>query len=243
MKKILMFLMVVTLLVSLVGCGGNDSNKEIEDSESTYTEEKSDNESNEKFIYNESNDYNTVEYYSCLTEDGEGLMFDVTIEEFLREYNKLKSSYENKDYKDIELSDFFYIEDGSSINGSLGEAYGCSQTIIGNFDDLVISLNKEKNGDRIFGISFGIKNNKYIDMYYSDDMFPSMMNQYRLLICAITGCDMSKAIQYTDEMFSNNTLSTYDKGVLFTADTSNSLADWYRIVPCTEEQYQTVLKN
>ena len=45
MKKFLIFLMVVTIAVSLVGCGGNDTNIEIEDSESAYTEEKSDVES------------------------------------------------------------------------------------------------------------------------------------------------------------------------------------------------------
>lgn len=46
-------------------------------------------------------------------------------------------------------------------------------------------------------------------------------------------------------MFSNKTstdsISTYDKGLLFIADYSEQEADWYRIMPCTEKEYEELL--
>ncbi len=234
-KKIALLLTAALLLTSLAGCGGpttSDNNTAGSASNAAETHD-----STEK---NDSSSSSETEYYSCLTKDGSGLKFNITTQEFLDRYNALKPSYEDREYKDLTLSDFFYVESGTNINGTSGDAYGCSQTIMGEFSDLLISINKEENGDNILSISFGIKNNNYRDMYYSDDMLPKILTQYTLLICAATGCDMSTASNYVDELMTNE--KTYDKGIAFTCDTYNEKADWFRIIPCTKEQYDDLTK-
>ena len=66
MKKFLSFLIVVTIVVSLVGCGGNDTNKELEDSESTYTEQSSNVESSKNTFDDEPYNKDEIEYFSIL---------------------------------------------------------------------------------------------------------------------------------------------------------------------------------
>lgn len=229
------------LSITLAACDKKDIPEDIPNQSTSYEEVAKSNDVDENaFTTSEE------EYYGSLIADGDGLIFDVTVQEFLDKYNENKSTYEDKNYKDIEVSDFFHIENGVSDNGVVIEVYGCSQTIFGTYSDLIIAINKEANSDRITSISFGIKNNKYIDMYYSNDFYPHIMTQYRLLISTITGCSMTTAQKYTDEIFQNgkqtNTFSTYDKGVALFFDTSNTAADWYRIIPCTEEQYHKAIE-
>lgn len=187
----------------------------------------------------ESEEGNETSYYSCLTEDGDGLKFDVTPEEFLERYNSLKASYEDDNYGDIELSDFSYVGDETSINGTATEAYACSQTIIGERSDLAIWVNRETNGSSITSVSLGIKN----DLYYSDEMLPTIRTQYELLICALTGCDMSTAEEYTIKMMEDDDAqATYDRGIAFHIDVTSS-SHWCGIQPCTREQYDNALNG
>ncbi|MDY3032275.1 MAG: zinc ribbon domain-containing protein [Clostridia bacterium] len=187
-------------------------------------------------------DIGSNKYYSCLVEKDNHLEINVTVQAFLNNYNRLKKSYENKDYKDLTPSDFFFIEEYIDTYGASVKSYGCSQTIFGTFDDLVIAL--DTKGDKIYSISFGIKNNKYADMYYSDEYFGPIMINYQLLISSVTGCDMNTSKKYVDNMFNNKKstgkISTYDKGLAFIVDTSQSKADWYRIIPCTEKEYKAI---
>lgn len=177
------------------------------------------------------------EYYSFLTKDGEGLTFNITTEEFLENYNAIKPSYEDYGYKEIEISDFYYVEDGNSINGTPLQAYGCSLTIMGLNNDFSIMLNKEKNSDRIASISFGVKNYNL----YKGQALTQILIQYRLLIQAL-GISESSAMTFIDDMSTNlrncNVFGTYSNGLALYLDTGFAEADWYRIVPCTKEQWR-----
>lgn len=234
MKKILMFLMVVTLLVSLVGCGGNDTNNEIENSESTYAEEESGIESNEESIDDSKEE---IEYYSFLSKKGNGLVFNISIDEFLDNYNSLKSPYEDYDYKDISLEDFFYVESGTDYNGTNIDIYGCVLSIMGRNNDICIMISKDNNNN-ITALNLGVQNYNL----YTGDARTKILVQYRLLIQSL-GVSETTAQSYISDMADNlgvyNIFATYDKGLALYLDSSNSQADYYRICPYTVEQWES----
>lgn len=65
---------------------------------------------------------NNTEYYSFLSLDGDTLSFNFTVDEFINNYNKVKSSYDS--YKDIEISDFVMIN-SSAWSDENTTIYGC----------------------------------------------------------------------------------------------------------------------
>lgn len=181
------FLTIILLIaaVNLSGCGKTEP--QTENNSSIIDNVKNDDIQNSAEIEKADN-INKNKYYSCLVETENHLEINVTAQTFLNNYNKLKKAYENKDYKDITVSDFFFIEENIDSYGDTVKSYGCDQTIFGTFSDLIIALNTK--GDKIDSIAFGIKNNKYIDMYY-DEYFEPIMINYQLLISSLTGCDMN----------------------------------------------------
>lgn len=232
MKKIISLFIIGVLMFNLVGCGKKKSiSRNSIDVNETY----------EEYIPDDVNRKNEeIEYYSCLVKKGDHIEINVSVQEFLDKYNELKPSYEDKNYGELEFSDFFYIETNTDSYGNSVKSYGCSQTIFGNYSDLVIALNV--NGEMVNSLSFGIKNGKYIDMYYSEPYFEKIILNYQLLISSLIGCSMNTSKKYVDEIFNNgkkdDEFITYDKGLMFVYDTSNTMADWYRIMACTEKEYE-----
>ena len=235
MKKFFSLLLVMILTISLVGCENNTSYYESDETESTYAEEKSDIDSNEEPIVDKKEEF---EYYSFLTKKGNGLVFNISIDEFLDNYNLLKSPYEDYDYKDICSTDFFYIESGANYNGTNVDIYGCTLSIMGKNNDICIMISKDSNNNNITALSLGVQNFNL----YTGDARTKILVQYRLLIQAL-GISETTAQSYINEMANNlkdyNIFATYDDGLALYLDTSNSHADYYRINPYTKEQWES----
>lgn len=194
-------------------------------------------ESDNKEKSKENNQLEISKYHSFLTEKENGLIFNVTIDKFLNNYNSLKSPYENYDYKDISFEDFFYVESGTDYNGNSIDVYGCILSIMGRNNDICIMISKDNN-DNITALNLGVQNYNL----YTGDARTKILVQYRLLIQAL-GISETTAQSYISEMANNlktyNIFATYDDGLALYLDTSNSQADYYRINPYTIEQWES----
>lgn len=194
-------------------------------------------ESDDKEQSEENNQLEISKYYSFLSEKGNGLVFNVSIDEFLDNYNSLKSPYEDYDYKDISLEDFFYIESGTDYNGTNIDIYGCVLSIMGRNNDICIMISKDNNNN-ITALNLGVQNYNL----YTGDARTKILVQYRLLIQSL-GVSETTAQSYISDMADNlgvyNIFATYDKGLALYLDSSNSQANYYRICPYTVEQWES----
>lgn len=237
MRKTSLILLVVTLLsliiTTLSGCTEMDTTNDYEtETTSNYYQEDAD-----ETKIQEDNQSVISPYYSVLKEEGKGLIFDLTIEEFLNNYNSLKTPYEDYDYKDISFEDFFYIESGTNYNGTGVEVYGCNLSIMGRNNDICIIISKNNN-DNITALNLGVQNYNL----YTGDYRTKILLQYKLLIQSL-GVSETTVQAYINEMGNNlqsyNIFATYDKGLALYLDTSNPQADYYRICPYTFEQWES----
>lgn len=232
------FVLLIAVLLSLIittfsGCSEKDTASDYENkTTSDYYQEDIDKTESEDESLSE-----ISSYYSFLSQKGNGLIFDLTIEEFLNNYNSLKSSYEDYDYKDISLEDFFYVESGTDYNGTSIDVYGCTLSIMGRNNDICIMISKDNNNN-VAALNLGIQNYNL----YTGDYRTKILLQYKLMIQSL-GVSETTAQSYLNEMGNNlqsyNIFATYDKGLALYLDTSNSQADYYRICPYTFEQWES----
>lgn len=231
-EKGLIVLLVFALSTSLFGCSNSSSVSNV------YTEEKEVNDDNTAVNKDSNNDYtkeDKQEYYTFLKPDGDGLTLNLSAEEFLNNYNAIKPPYENHSYKDLELSDFNFIVSGTSINGTANNCYGCPLTINGLNDDILTCIFQETDSSNLSYVCLGVNN---FDLYSKD---PAIWVQYKLLMRAI-GIPKDDVENIVNEMINNGNkygiVATYSKGISAYVDPSKAPANWFRIVPCTKEQWK-----
>lgn len=225
--------LLISVIIGITSVNNHSSDETYNSDEKTVTADNTYEENN----YTDDETAENNEYYSFLSENNNSLYFNITINEFLNNYNSLKSPYEDYDYKGISTDDFFYIDSGKNYNGTDITVYGCNLSIMGKNNDICIMISKDKN-NTLTSLSLGVQNYNL----YRGDSLTKILVQYRLLIQSL-GVSESVAQSYIADMSDNlqtyNLFATYDKGLALYLDTSNSQADYYRINPYTVEQWKS----
>lgn len=244
MKKILIFLLVVIFVVSLVGCEGSSTNKELEDLESSNIE------SDEMSLDDKTYDKGEIEYFSVLeSTNNNGLRYNLTLKEFIENYNQLVIEYANT-YSVVDESFIvgadFKRENNSQpdANGVVCDMYICKSTLLGYNDNLAICISVEKDSHHIANVSVAIDSNMQDSFSDEQRFLYTVQNHivYRALINELTSEDcysITDGIKENSERF--NVPAHFEKGVAFCLDFSyeQSIGIRYsRITPCTKEQWK-----
>ena len=189
-------------------------------------------------------------FYVLKDTDGSGLFFNMTLTEFMENYNQLIAEYANTytivDEAFIVEADFKKQNNSQrNVNGVLCDTYICYSTLFGYNKNYAICVNVEKNSHCISDVSIAIDSNFFMNLSNEQRVLNTMQNHIveRSLIDELTSeyCyDIDEQIQQN----SNNGFvpAHYDKGVSFSLDSSyvSSIGVLYfRIQPCTEEQWKT----
>lgn len=245
-----MFLMVVTLLVSLVGCGGNDTNKEIEDSESIYTEQSSNVESSENTFDDETYNKDEIEYFSVLeSTNNNGLRYNMTLQEFIENYNQLVVEYANT-YSIVDkafvVGANFKRQNNSqqNFNGVLCDMYICYSTLFGYNDNLAICISVEKDSHHIANVSVAIDNNVLMSLTDEQRVLHTIQRHivYRALVNDLTLDSCYDIEENITKNISNGFVPAhFEKGIAFYLDSSyvQSIGiQYFRIYPYTKEQWK-----
>lgn len=231
MKKFSIFLMVVTLLVSLVGCGGNDTNKELEDSESAYTEEKLDVES---AVNNETEGDNIEEELlddSIKVENGIAY-FDMNANEFVESYNDTLTS--EAEYIAKSLSNPQYTTSGTGIQQTTIYQYDVSNKA----GTSVYTFVHTDENDKILEVTIGIKKQFEKVTVNAADILYNDLGDMAMVLTNFTYDDWKVVADGLSEKILNkdSKLNYFYKGV--SADTwSNENALYFRLGCMTEETY------
>ena len=230
-KRILVLVLsVILLIICLVGCGGQKTTENyIDETEDNYDLTTENNTTEDEQEVNTNN----TKYYSFLKLDGDSLSFNFTVDEFINNYNRVKSSYDT--YKDIEESDFVFI-DSSVWSDENTYIYGCPLTILGRNNGIMIMLEIGENTNDIKCISLGIQD--YVVYQNNKEYMDKFEIQYSLLIQAL-GMSYTETSEILSDMAYNESTKgnygLYTNGLaLFYATESNCA--YYRISSLTEEQ-------
>ncbi|MFQ7292490.1 MAG: hypothetical protein ACLRQ0_09680 [Monoglobales bacterium] len=238
-KRAILILTTILLLTSLASCGEQTtstsntvtptptplSTPNITETQNTTSENKN------------ISVGNNTEYHSFLSLDGDTLSFNFTVDEFINNYNKVKSSYDS--YKDIEISDFVMIN-SSAWSDENTTIYGCPLTILGRNDGIMIMLEIGDSSNEIKCISLGVQD--YVVYQNSEDYLNTFELQYSLLIQSL-GLSSTEVSNILSDMDYNETTKgnygLYTKGLGLYYSTESNCA-YYRITAFTKEQAQNI---
>lgn len=232
MKKFLIFLMVVTLLVSLVGCEGNDTDKEIEDSESAYTEEKSDVES---AVNNETEGDNIEEELlddSIKVENGIAY-FDMGVEGFVEAYNNSLTS--EADYISNNLSNPRYINSGIGVQQKTIYQYDVSNGLT-----KVHTFVSTDENEKIVELCIGIEKQFGKPTVDIDTALYECLGGMALVLTDLSINEWDVLVKgLKRKIEANERAFYYHKGIGLDGH-ENDIARYYRISCMTEELYNNL---
>jgi len=224
-SKILLISLAFVLLLNLFGCSNEQNNNQKEDSSTSK------NMGTEQII--DDNMVQDSNYYSFLEEVAGRPSINISINEYLDNYNSIKSKYENYNYKDLDTSDFTYVEKGNN-NGVNINVYSCPLTIMGRSDwiSIIIALNEDDN-KTVNQVMLRVEN---FEMF--ENKYHILLMQYQLLIESL-GISNEEATQIVSDLLDNgqstNHYDVYKKGLAFFID--NAQMVFFRILPMTENEY------
>lgn len=250
MKKFFVILLISAILMNLVGCGENISTEELEDSKSTYTE-SSNVEQSKKVSDDKTYNNDEIEYFSVLElTNNTGLRFNMTLNEFIENYNQLvidyANTYSNVNKNFIVGADFKKQNNSQqNSNGVLCDLYICFSTLFGYNENLGICVEIEQNSHNISGVSVAIDNNVLMKLTYEQRVLYTIQRHivYRALINELTLNDcynIDEKIQVNSE--NGFVPAHFERGIAFCLDSSyvQSIGiQYFRIQPCTKEQWKS----
>lgn len=237
-NKVTLILTTILLLTSLASCGEQTTSNTVTPTSTTNVTETQNVTSENK----NTSVGNNTEYYSFLSLDRDNLSFNFTVDEFINNYNKVKSSYDS--YKDIEISDFVMIN-SSTWSDENTTIYGCPLTILGRNNGIMIMLEIGDSSNEIKCISFGVQD--YVVYQNSEDYLNMFELQYSLLIQSLGLSSTEVSDILSDMAYNEATKGNYGLYInglgLFYSTESNCA--YYRITAITKEQAQNsgILKD
>ena len=228
-KKFTLFLIASLILVGLTGCGketiSEDKPVSTPMAEVVETTEKKD--VSEK----------AEEYYSFVKKDGENAYLNVTVDEFIENYNRaIVGKGDNGNTYDISLNDFEFITNNSWQGKETGY-YSCPITIFGRNNGIAITL-EVYDDNTIAVVQLGIKDYYVYDSNANRDVIDRFYEQFSYLMEGLgltsdEAEDILDDLEYNENQYKNYSL--YKKGLAFGFLRDKSDIGWYRIFPCTED--------
>lgn len=242
-KKITAVVLCLVLVLGLFGaCATKTENTDKQKTEKKIASEPAEYGNNSYDAENE--------YFSALeTTSNNGLRYNVTLSEFIENYNQLvteyASTYSIVDKAFIVGADF-KKQNGSqqNINGVSCDLYICHSTLFGYQDNYGICVTVEKDSHCIADVSVAVSNDMLMDFSQDERVLNTIQNHivYRALINELTSEDCYDI----DEHIQGNSQrglvpAHYEKGIAFSLDSSyvsSAGIHYLRIQPCTEEQWK-----
>ena len=241
-NKITLILSVILLIINLIGCGNQ-----------TYKSQETANRETANQEASEQNDTDSIEneYFSVLEPtDNNGLRFNITLGDFIENYNKSVIAYANA-YEIVNKA-FVVGADFKKQNGSQPDTYGalcdmymCNSTLFGYNENLGICVSVEKESHKISYVSIAVDSSMQ-DSFSKDQVFLYTLQHHIVYRALVNELSLEDCYSITEGIDNNskiyNISAYFEKGIAFCLDYSyeQSIGIRYtRIQPCTRELWKS----